>query len=80
MLGDACDRAKKLITGERQSAHGKPEDSFEHIRKLWNAYLSSKHGIELKTNNEVAIMLALFKIGRELGARLDDNVDDEIQV
>ena len=76
-LGDCCDKAKAVITGERQDSYGSPEDSFYQISLYWSAYLSAKvHDIQLEPL-DVAHMMALFKIARMQGQKpkIDNYVD-----
>lgn len=77
-LGDTCDKAKGLITTVKLDLHKKPENSFLIIRKLWNVFLKEKYGIELQLDSDIAFMMLLFKIGREIGGRCDDNIPDGI--
>lgn len=63
-LGDLLDEAKQIITGDRQDAYGKPEDSFGLIGSLWSAYLG-----RTITPREVADMMVLFKMARLRGQK-----------
>lgn len=56
---EILDKAKEIVTKDRQATHGNAEDNFEIIRKFWGAYL----GIDL-TKEDVAIMQILLKIAR----------------
>lgn len=81
-LGDACDKAKTIITGERLDQYGKPEDSFQIIADYWNVFLVSKK-IIIEDSYEldrvdVAEMLTLFKIAREANQHKVDNYVDAI--
>lgn len=65
---EVLDKAKACVCGERQDDYGTPENSFQVIADLWNAYLA---GIVLKNGGDcavdakdVAAMLALLKVGR----------------
>lgn len=61
-------KARECVCGQRETDYGKPEDNFERIAKLWNAYLSS--GLTdilqepLINAKDVAVMMALLKIAR----------------
>lgn len=68
MMEEALDKAKELVTGDRQKDYGTPQESFRCIAALWSAYL----GIEV-TAEQVAIMQALLKIGRSAGGRKTPN-------
>lgn len=56
---EILDKAKEIVTKDRQATHGNAEDNFELIRKFWGAYL----GIDL-SREDVAIMQILLKIAR----------------
>lgn len=53
------DDARSIVSKDRASTKTTPENSFEHISKLWSSFL----GHDIKAS-EVAIMLALLKIAR----------------
>ena len=57
---EILDRAKACVCGEREQDYGSPENNFNTIAQLWNAYL---HG-GFFTAKDVAAMLALLKIAR----------------
>lgn len=65
---ETLDRAKAVVTGERESTYGGPEDSFRLIANLWEPYIMSKcasSGVLVCIEPEdVAILLALLKIAR----------------
>lgn len=76
-LTAACilDRAKQIVTGSRQTTHGKPERSFEQIAARWSLTL----GVNV-TPFQVALMMADMKQVRALegvteGAGEDHLVD-----
>ena len=82
MLGDLCDKAKAIISGERQDAYGKPEESFELIAEYWGSYLRSigfDNQYGFLTGIDVAHMMMLFKIARMSGQKpCKDNYIDLI--
>lgn len=51
--------ANEYITRDRQSTHGKAENNFANIARLWSAYLD--HTI---TPQDVAILMTLLKVAR----------------
>lgn len=51
--------AEKCTCGQREQDYGSPEDNFDVIAKMWTAYLGM-----LVTSVDVAMMMALLKIGR----------------
>lgn len=81
--------AHKIINGDRQQAYGNPEDTHAVIADLWNGFLLAKKKIQRVnagayvyeaptiTPKDVALMMVLFKIGREInGAGCKDNLID----
>lgn len=56
---DVLDKAKKCVCGERDLEYGCPENNFEMISRLWNAYTGCEFCAE-----DVAVMMALMKIAR----------------
>ena len=87
--GKALFDAIKIINGDRQEKHGKPEDSFGIIASLWNGYLDGLAKSQdpdpeyypltfptLKPQH-VAQMMALMKVARTLNnaAVHDSHVD-----
>lgn len=56
--------AEKCVNGDRDKLLSRsPEDNFNAIAKLWSAYLEIEVGPE-----DVALMMALFKIARLKGS------------
>jgi hypothetical protein len=76
--GSVLDEAKTIINGERQNVYGNPEDSFEVIAEMWNAYIKGKFpNVELQLNaKDTALMMVLFKIARETHQGKRDNLID----
>lgn len=88
--GQVLLEAHKIINGDRQQSYGNPEDTHGVIAELWNGYmraksLAAKPDAEKKglmqlatvSPKDVALMMVLFKIGRELnGAGCKDNMVD----
>ena len=58
---EILDAAKRCVCGDREQDYGSPEDSFNTIAGLWNAYLGGAVTLDAK---DVAAMLALLKIAR----------------
>lgn len=54
------DAAKKCVCGQRVQDYGTPEDNFQLIADLWNAYM----GGQLFKSKDVAILLGLLKVAR----------------
>ena len=53
------DTAKAYVSTDRQADHGRPEDTFARIARLWNAYL----GLKIESY-DAAAMMVLLKIAR----------------
>lgn len=81
--------AHKIINGDRQQSYGNPEDTHGIIADLWNGYVNSvckawnqrtcgrEAFVPPLQGKDVALMMVLFKIGRELnGAGSADNLID----
>lgn len=69
-------RLAREAVNDRGHQYGKPEDCFEKIATLWNAWLRIRKGGDLGPV-DVAIMLLLMKVGRIAanGKHLDSFVD-----
>lgn len=72
------DIAKECVTRDRQNTYGPPENNFNRIAKLWDAYLDLPYKI---TAVDVAVMLALLKVARiaygvQHGVQHEDNFID----
>ena len=63
---EILETAAKIVTGGKNKQYGEPEDNFAVIAEYWSTYLSQHNGgrVILLTPMDVAIMMALFKIGR----------------
>lgn len=78
---DILDRAKAIVTGEREKQYGKPEDNFAAVAQMWEAYLRGQcvgEGADVRIAPEdVAMMMVLLKVGRLMtGDYLADNYVD----
>lgn len=59
-----ADEAKRIVTGARRSAYGRPEDNFERIARFWRAYFQNTgRDIEL-TAADVSPLMRLMKEAR----------------
>lgn len=77
MRGKVLLDAHALINGERRTQYGQPENSFPVIASLWNSYLFGKGATEVYLDDkDVALMMVLMKISRELNGYKDDNWTD----
>ncbi|MBZ9984898.1 DUF6378 domain-containing protein [Mesorhizobium sp. BR-1-1-8] len=60
-----ADDAKRIVSGARRSAYGKPEDNFERIAKFWQAYFENTGRTEAKvTAADVSPLMRLMKEAR----------------
>jgi len=67
------------ILTERQAMYGASEDSFQLIADFWNTYLGRACGITtLVTKKDVAILMSLMKVAREMNQHKHDNLADII--
>ena len=77
---DILQTAEKCVCGKREQDYGKPENNFQAIADLWNAYL--KHAYNSTplpdfTAFDVAMLMALLKVGRIApGTATDDSFVD----
>lgn len=60
-----ADEAKRIVSGARRSAYGKPEQNFERIARLWQAHFANTGRPEANvTANDISLLMVLMKIGR----------------
>ncbi len=59
------------VTQERMAEYGHPAEVFRPVSRLWSAYL----GITLNPK-DVALMMVLHKMGREMARKGEDNLVD----
>ena len=72
--------ASTIINGERQDMYGAPEDSFKGIGDLWSMYLQNRKegGSAWITPADVAFLMVLYKIAREMNQHKRDNIVDMV--
>lgn len=59
-----ADEAKKIVSGARQSAYGRPEDNFLRIARYWDAYFKNTgRDIDIEAS-DVAPLMRLMKEAR----------------
>lgn len=69
---DILQKAEKCVCGQREQDYGSPEDNFQTIVNLWNAYKNADF-----TATDVAMMMALLKIARiKTGTATEDSFVD----
>lgn len=71
MNGQILATAQALINETRQDEYGPPKTSFTRIAGLWGAYLGKPI-----TAHDVAVLMALLKLGREAHSHKPDNLID----
>jgi len=78
MKSPTLQKADECIHGERQDMYGSPEDSFQLIADYWKHYLTALLPVRVDlTAQDVAVMMALFKIARMSGQKFSaDNAVD----
>lgn len=60
-----ADDAKRIVSGARRTAYGKPEDNFERIAKFWQAYFENTgRGGANVTAADVSPLMRLMKEAR----------------
>jgi hypothetical protein len=74
---ELLDEAKRIVTGARRAAYGKPEDNFARIARLWNAHRENCGKTGDVTPADVAMLMILMKVARlaESPAHRDSTVD-----
>lgn len=61
---EIADEAKRIVSGARRAAYGKPEQNFERISAMWTAYAKAKGWpIEFEAS-DVSPMMILMKLAR----------------
>lgn len=63
------ENVREIVCHDRATSYGNPEDSFQTIANLWNAYLTAKEGNKAEpsvilTVLDVALMMDLLKTAR----------------
>lgn len=66
------EQAIQCVCTDRNQQYGEPEDNFAVIASLWTNYAGRKF-----TAHDVAMMMALFKVGRAMTgtAKADSYID-----
>lgn len=59
-----ADEAKRIVTGARRSAYGKPENNFERIARFWQAYFANTGRDVAITAADVSPLMRLMKEAR----------------
>ena len=59
-----ADEAKRIVSGARRAAYGKPEDNFARIARFWDAYFKNTgRNIDI-TAKDVSPLMRLMKEAR----------------
>jgi Domain of unknown function (DUF6378) len=75
-----CEEANRIVYGDREKTYDHPSRNFDRTVQMWNGYLRAKyeeHAIDLDSH-DVAWMMALLKLAREIHTHKRDNVVDAI--
>lgn len=67
--------AERLINGDRRGSYGHPLDNFTNTADLLNTFLHAKLKTKL-TAEDVAMIMVLLKLAREMNAHKRDNLTD----
>jgi hypothetical protein len=71
------DEAKRITATDRNSSYGEPEDNFQRIADFWNVWLQGTLKDDLAlTKGDVAALMILVKMAREMNAPKEDNKVD----
>jgi len=73
-MTDILDEVKSILY-DRQGTYDKPENNFTRIASLWDAYINAKVDKKI-TPQDVAMMMILMKIAREVYEHKRDNTLD----
>lgn len=60
---EILEKAKQIVSGDRDQQYGQPEDNFANVAAFWSNYLDTQIGAE-----DVAAMMILFKVARLIGS------------
>lgn len=73
---EILNRANACVNGDREQDYGSPENNFQTIAKMWDAYLQGGKKTVIDAV-DVAAMLALLKIARVASghAKADNWID-----
>lgn len=61
---DVLSDAETCVCGHREQDYGSPENNFQIIADLWNAYLGCERLRIRITAHDVAMLMALLKVAR----------------
>ncbi len=59
------------VTEQRSDQYGHPAEVYRHTAALWSAYLAQEITVK-----DIALMMVLFKMGREMTNQGEDNLVD----
>ena len=78
--GEILEKAKDLITGDRNETHGDAFQNHAEIAEFWNIYLDKKlQPMASITAEDVALMMVLMKISRNTQGK-KNNLDNFIDM
>lgn len=64
------------VVNQRQQAYDKPEDNFQRIADLWNGYARANQWPVVFEPEDVAALMILTKMGRQIWKHKTDNLID----
>ena len=65
---EILETAAHIVSGQRETDYGPPEDSFQNIAALWSAYLGTNI-----SSIDVTVMMILLKVARMYGGAGTDD-------
>lgn len=73
------DKAREAVYKDRQEVYGSPENNLRDIADFWTTYLRRKLSADVVIDvKDVAHMMSLLKISREMAVTKEDNRVDII--
>jgi hypothetical protein len=75
-----CQEANRIVYGDREKTYDHPSRNFDRTAALWNGYLAAKYpeGTRTLDARDVAWMMSLLKLAREIHLHKRDNIVDFI--
>ncbi len=70
---EILDTAKRTVCHDRNNQYGEPEDNFSNIANFWSVYLAARNSSRPLGPEDVANMMILCKIARNIAWPKADN-------
>lgn len=64
------------VVNQRQKSYDQPEDNFQRIADFWTAYAKGKEWEHEFISSDVAAMMILLKVARQMWKHKPDNLID----